>query len=101
MEHRIIEAKARPDFRIDIEWEGGSRSTVDLTDFVSDGEVTAALRDPVFFSETLEVQGSGDWIAWPNGVDMDADALWYLAHPDEWSRDHHADLENVPGSRRS
>ena len=101
MEHRIVIARALPDFAIEIEWDCGKKARVDLSAFVADGEVSAPLRDPTYFVRGLRIEGGGDWIAWPNGVDMDADALWYQAHPDHWAQDHDPNVAPATQSARS
>lgn len=88
MLHRITSATPRPDFSVELEWDGQTVATVDLSDFVRDGEVTVPLRDPAYFVEELRVGGGGDWIGWPGEVDIDADALWYQAHPADLQRDY-------------
>jgi Protein of unknown function (DUF2442) len=89
MEHRVLKARARPDYRVEIEWVGGERALIDLSDFVATGEVTAPLRaDPAYFVEKLAVLENGLGIGWPGEVDIDADALWYDAHPEDWKRDY-------------
>ena len=88
MEHRIVAATARPDFTVDLVFDDDKRATVNLADFVATGVVTEPLRrDPELFAKGLRVEGDGGWIAWPGEVEIDADALWYTAHPDDFSRD--------------
>ena len=88
MEHRIITAVAHPDFTVELVFEGDERAVVSLADFVAVGVVTEPLRrDPTLFAGGLRVEGDGEWIAWPGGVEIDADALWYQAHPEDLRRD--------------
>lgn len=88
MLHKISDAVPRPDFSVDIEWDGSVRATVDLSAFVANGEVTEPLRDTQYFRNTMTVESDGLWIGWPCGVDIDADALWYLAHQRDLARDY-------------
>ncbi len=89
MLHRIIAASARPDFTIEVVFEQNERAVIDVSDFVATGEVTAPLRnDPGFFESALRVVDDGDAIGWPGGVEIDADAVWYKAHPEHWERDY-------------
>lgn len=43
--------------------------------------------DPEFFVSALRVLEDGDAIRWPGDVEIDADALWYKTHPDDWQQD--------------
>jgi hypothetical protein len=89
MLHRIIAAKARADFTIEVVFEGNEPAVIDVSDFVATGEVTAPLRrDPGFFVSALRLVDDGDAIGWPGGVEIDADALWYKVHPEDWERDY-------------
>jgi hypothetical protein len=88
MEHRIIEVRATRDYRLFLRFEGGEEVIVDLADFVERGSVTEPFRrDPDLFALSVRIGGDGDWLSWPNEVDIDADALWYEAHPEDLVRD--------------
>lgn len=39
------------------------------------------------FVPELRIIQDGDAIGWPSEVEIDTDALWYKAHPDDWERD--------------
>lgn len=89
MLHRVEKAAARRDFTVDIVFEEGVCARIDLSAFVADGEVTAPMRaDPEYFVGSMRVLDEGDGIGWPNDVEIDADALWYKAHPEDWERDY-------------
>jgi hypothetical protein len=89
MRHRIVEANAHPDYRLDVQFAGGEAVTLDLASFVATGEVTEPFRqDPGLFVSSLRVSGGGSWLAWANEVEIDADALWYRAHPEELEQDY-------------
>jgi hypothetical protein len=89
MRHRIVDAKAHPDYRVDIQFAGGEAATLDLSGFVATGEVTEPFRhDPGLFATSLRVGGNGGWLAWANDVEIDADALWYRAHPEDLEHDY-------------
>ena len=85
MMHRILSAKARPDYTVAIFWEGGERTEVSFADLVT-GEVCAAIRDPDYFVRGLQVGGDGDWLAWGE-VDFSSDSLWYRSHPEALARE--------------
>lgn len=88
MEHRIIKAAAHRDFTLELVFEGGDRARVDLGTFMAGAQVAERLRaDPELFMTGLRIEGDGDWLSWPGDVDIDADALWYKAHPEELERD--------------
>lgn len=89
MMHQIVRAVGMPDFSVELEFEGGEKAVVDLSEFVSEGIVTAPLRtDPQLFCSSLRVIDDGDAIGWPDDVEIDADALWYKVHPEDWERDY-------------
>ena len=68
---------------------GGEAATLDLSSFVATGEVTEPFRqDPDLFVTSLRVGGGGGWLTWANEVEIDADALWYQAHPEDLERDY-------------
>lgn len=98
MIHQVVAATGRADFTVELEFEGGERTQVDLAEFVATGEVTAPLRaDPEYFVSTLRVLEDGDAIGCPGDVEIDADALWYKTHPDDWRRDC-GESSRQPGS---
>jgi hypothetical protein len=89
MLHRIVQASARPDYTVELIFDEGEHAVVDLAPFVATGAVTAPLRaDPGAFVSQLRVVQDGDAIGWPGEVEIDADALWYKAHPEDWERDY-------------
>ncbi len=88
MQHRIAAATANPDFTVELRFANGRAATVDLREFVATGEVTKPLRrDPGLFVEGLRLGGDGTWLSWPGEVKIDADALWYQAHPEDLAGD--------------
>jgi Protein of unknown function (DUF2442) len=91
MLHKVKAVRGRPDFKIEVLFEQNECALIDLTDFVATGEVTASLRaDPDIFVSALRVVDDGEAIGWPGDVEIDADALWYNAHPEDWERDYGA-----------
>jgi hypothetical protein len=88
MEHRIVKVTANRDFTLDLVFEGGDQAHVDLRAFVATAQVAQALRqDPELFATGVRIEGDGEWLSWPGNVDIDADALWYKARPEELGRD--------------
>jgi hypothetical protein len=89
MRHRIVEAKARPDYVLELRFAGGETARLDLAPFIASGEVTEPFRrDPALFATSLRIDGNGAWLAWANDLEIDADALWYQAHPEELKADY-------------
>jgi hypothetical protein len=52
----------------------GESYQVDLSDFVGTGNLSDALSDPAYFAQ-VRVGDHGDWIEWPNGLDIGSDTL--------------------------
>lgn len=98
MIHKVVAARGRANFTVELEFENGERTEANLAEFVATGEVTAPSReDPDYFVSELRVLENGDAIGWPGDVEIDVDALWYKTHPDDWRRDY-GDASQQPGS---
>ncbi|HEX5049804.1 MAG TPA: DUF2442 domain-containing protein [Gammaproteobacteria bacterium] len=65
----VIEAKALPEYRLQLRLSDGSEGAIDLRDFVfSDTRpIVAALRNPAAFA-ALRVEA--DTVVWANGFDL-------------------------------
>ena len=88
MQYRIVEAAAGPGYRLSLRFEGGTEASVDLTEFFASGTVTEPVRrDPRLFTDGLRIEGGGAWLGWPGEVEIDADSLWYQAHPADLAAD--------------
>jgi hypothetical protein len=61
-----------------VEWSDGTTSEVDLEGTIYGFGPYEPLRDPDTFAKA-SVMDWGDGIAWPNGLDMSADTLAFLA----------------------
>lgn len=68
----VTKVIALPQSRLDVEFSDGTRGIVSLADELW-GPVFEPLRDPAFFAQArLDEFGV---ICWPNGADLDPDAL--------------------------
>lgn len=89
MQHRVTTFTALDGYRLSVVFDGAVTATVDLAPFFAEGEVTEPFRrDPALFASGLALGGDGDWLAWPNDVEIDADSLWYRAFPSDLSQDY-------------
>ncbi|QJE73952.1 DUF2442 domain-containing protein [Aerophototrophica crusticola] len=83
LKNRIVTAKPDPSTRtIALTWEDGSETAYDLSAAIAQGGVFAALHDPAIFS-ALAIGPRGRSLRWPGDVDIDADAIWFDAHPQD------------------
>jgi hypothetical protein len=88
VQHRITAATPLGGYRLALVFDQGLAATVDLSAFFAKGEVTEPFRhDADLFASGLTIGEGGEWLAWPNDVEIDADALWYKAFPDELRHD--------------
>lgn len=89
MLHRMISAKARPDYSVEVVWDDGSASTVSFAELVGHG-VCTAMVDAAYFVDRVSIADEGYVLSWPNDVEFSADSLWYKSHPDDARRDFDA-----------
>jgi hypothetical protein len=82
---KIQELRVRPRHRLEVHWDDGSASVIDMTQMISDGTAFAPLRDPDFFA-TVRVGERRRTIEWPDPinrgnvlVDFCADSLREMA----------------------
>ena len=73
MLYRIIEAEARPDYRLWIRFADGVEGEVDLSALVGRG-VFDVWSDRRFFEQVFIDPDTGT-VAWPGGLDLAPDAL--------------------------
>lgn len=73
MLHRIVAAKARPNYRLWIRFADGKEGEVDLSSLVGKG-VFARWEDPAEFEKVYIDEETGT-VAWPGGIDLAPDAL--------------------------
>ena len=86
--HRIIQAKANPDFSLDLRFEDGRQTRVSLLDLVNTAPIAVAFRDPARFVGELTIAENGDVLRWSDQFELHADSLRYRAFPDELDRDY-------------
>jgi len=71
---KITSIEARGDFRLRLRFSDGSEGERDFSALVGEhGSLAKPLRDPAYFARAFTEDGSG--LAWPNGLDLDAQAL--------------------------
>jgi hypothetical protein len=72
---RIVEAEARPGYRLYIRFEDGKDGEVDLSSLAGKG-VFAPWKDPSFFAR-VTVDRDTSTVAWPGGLDLCPDSLYH------------------------
>lgn len=71
--HKVAKVCVEKDYCLYVEFEDGTRGTVDLSDRLF-GPIFEPLKDPAFFRRvTVDDFGA---ICWPNGADLAPDALY-------------------------
>jgi Protein of unknown function (DUF2442) len=86
--HRITHAQANSDFSVDLWFEDGRQSRVDLSEVVQSAAVAGPFRDPARFVLELTIVEGGDVLRWSNQFELHADSLRYRAFLDELVRDY-------------
>ena len=80
MHPRITGVKVEGPFRLRLWFADKTEGSVDLAPGIRGrGGVFAPLQDPTFFAQ-VTVEPQFGTIAWPNGVDLDPDVLYEVAH---------------------
>jgi hypothetical protein len=68
----LVEARGR--YRLLLRFSDGSEGERDFSHLVAEsGSLAKPLRDPGYFARAFTEDGTG--LAWPNGLDLDAEAL--------------------------
>jgi Protein of unknown function (DUF2442) len=83
--HTINRVKSLYVGRLQVFFDDGSRPVIDLSPMLAQGGVFAPLRDLNRF-EAVEVGPHGRSLLWRIGddvVDLCADALWLMVHPED------------------
>lgn len=82
---KITSVRSRPHHRLEVQWEHGDTSIIDMREIISGGGVFDALRDNDFFS-TVRLGERGRYIEWLDPInrgqvlaDLDADTLIRMA----------------------
>ncbi len=65
-----------------IGWRNGARTTFDMKPAIAQGGVFSALADAAVFGG-VRVGPRGRSLQWPGDIDIDADAIWFDAHPED------------------
>jgi len=61
-------------YRLFLRFSDGSEGERDFSELVAEpGSLAKPLRDPKYFARAFTEDGTG--LAWPNGLDLDAEAL--------------------------
>ena len=77
---RIVAAEPLPDMELRLRFADGSEGLVRLGDRLRPLRgVMLPLGDPLFFAQVSVDQEAGT-VTWPNGVDLDPEVLYALAH---------------------
>ena len=72
---RISEVKAMEGYRIGLTFSDGAQGVVSLAELVGKG-VFSVWEDPQEFAKVFVDQATGT-VAWPGGIDLDADQLYH------------------------
>ncbi len=79
MTPKLISAKPLDGYRVELKFDNGVLSEVDLKDrFAGRGGLFIELRDPEYFRQ-VRVDPELQTIVWPNGIDICPDVLYSLA----------------------
>ncbi|MCD2176557.1 DUF2442 domain-containing protein [Rhizobium sp. C1] len=70
---KLLKVTARPDYQLEVVFDDGLSGVIALKDRLF-GPMFEPLRDPAFF-ERVEIDAFGA-LLWPNGADLDPDALY-------------------------
>jgi len=63
-------------------WAGGPVTVLDMGPIIAEGGVFTALEDPALF-DAVTVGPRGRSLVWPGDLDLDADAIWFDAYPQD------------------
>lgn len=67
---------------VEIGWRNGARTRFDLKPAIAQGGVFSALADAAAFA-SVRVGPRGRSLQWPGDIEIDADAIWFEAHPED------------------
>ena|SRR5687767_2492848 len=73
-EIRLAAVNALPNCHLRLRYRDGVEYSLDLSDFVGSGNLANDLLDETLFSQVVLGEG-GDYIEWPNGIDIGSDTL--------------------------
>lgn len=71
---KISSIESRGGYRLFLRFSDGSEDERDFSDLIAErGSLVEPLRDPAYFARAFTEDGSS--LAWPNGLDLDAEVL--------------------------
>lgn len=73
----VTAVEARPDFRLDLEFENGERRRFDMTPYLH-YPIFRKLENPGFFSLARAENGT---VVWPGNIDIAPETLYELSVP--------------------
>jgi len=79
MEPRILSVRPLPDYRLQLDYEGGETKIFDVTPYIR-GNWFNELRDRAYFNAVRMVD-DGDGIEWPHGQDLAPHELYERGVP--------------------
>lgn len=86
--HRIIHARAHPDFSVDLRFEDGRQARIDLSEIIRSAAIAEPFRNAARFIRDLAIVEGGDVLHWSDQFELHADSLRYRAFPDELAQDY-------------
>ena len=79
MTPKLVNARPLEGYRIEVTFNDGTKSQLDLTErFSGKGGLFIELADPEYFRQ-FRVDAELETIVWPNGIDICPDVLYALA----------------------
>ncbi len=82
MDNIIVRVLADPEsLSVTLRWGNGATTVASLRHLAGKGAFTS-FDDPTFFAKAT-VGDRGRSLAWPDDIDLCADALWFESHPED------------------
>lgn len=81
LQNRIVDVRVADGApRLTLTWENGESTCFDMAPVIAQGGVFAGLTNPGTLAN-VTIGPRGRSLLWPGDIDMDADSLWFDAHP--------------------